>query len=702
MEPHKFKPKARLLIQLGEQLIKNEGIALLELIKNSYDADAKKVEVSLKNIDSKDGEIVVKDYGNGMDIKIIEDVWLEPGTEFKTLEENKLSPVLKRRVLGKKGIGRFAAHKLGDSIELITRKKDCNEVHLEIDWTKLKETEYLEEFPISISERTPEVFTGDISGTQITIKNFRKPWTKFQLREAYRSWISLCSPFDSPESFDIEYSIDKGEWLEGLITVKEVKDSALFYFICDIEGSKISKLTYKFLPWKSMGEKIIGREITENDPQLKTQLELQKWDEEKKCVIPLDLNAHAIGPIRIEGLIFDRDSRILSLGIEDKKGFKEYLNENGGMKIYRDGIRVFDYGEKSNDWLRLDQKRINTPAETISNNLILGSVQLKVGQSDDLEEKANREGFIENEAYHDFVSAIEYVIMRIEQLRNPDKDRLRAVYGPTRMSEPVIYSIDDLTETVSKELPDEKLKNKILKKLAKIKSQYVHVNEILLKSSSSGLVFNTVVHQVEKIVKELKAAIILNKIDGKNMRLIDNLGKVIDGYIFLIKKSSIKNNSLKKLIDYAFDSTDRRFVKHEIEAVKKYKEFSQNDIVSCYDGMTVTSLINILDNSIYWVDQKGETNKKAYVAISEEMDGFLSIIIADNGTGFTNISPEQMTAPYVSTKSFGTGLGLHLAKEVMESQHGQIRFPAWGEFTIPKVFKDGAVVALCFKLSDQK
>lgn len=86
-------------------------------------------------------------------------------------------------------------------------------------------------------------------------------------------------------------------------------------------------------------------------------------------------------------LIFDRDANLMKLGIQDKKGFKDYLDENGGMRVYRDGMRIFDYGEKENDWLNLDTRRINLPTKKISNNLIIGAIHLKREESQDLEEK---------------------------------------------------------------------------------------------------------------------------------------------------------------------------------------------------------------------------------------------------------------------------------------------------------------------------
>lgn len=81
------------MLQLGDQLIKNESIALTELVKNSYDADANTVSIYMEKVDDKDaGIIIIEDDGFGMSPEIVENVWLEPGSDFKSqyIDEQKL------------------------------------------------------------------------------------------------------------------------------------------------------------------------------------------------------------------------------------------------------------------------------------------------------------------------------------------------------------------------------------------------------------------------------------------------------------------------------------------------------------------------------------------------------------------------------------------------------------------------------------
>lgn len=139
----KIRPYARLLTMLGEQLIKNEQIALAELIKNSYDADADWVKVSFVNFGfdkNKNGlfktpnsKIIIEDNGCGMDMKVIEDSWMNPATpnkKNKNEDEVKTTPKKRRIIQGEKGIGRFAILKLGRNIRITTRPEGHNKEYI--------------------------------------------------------------------------------------------------------------------------------------------------------------------------------------------------------------------------------------------------------------------------------------------------------------------------------------------------------------------------------------------------------------------------------------------------------------------------------------------------------------------------------------------------------------------------------------------
>ncbi|QHQ62923.1 hypothetical protein Ana3638_20840 [Anaerocolumna sedimenticola] len=160
---YSFNPKARLLLQLGDQLIRNEAVAIFELVKNCYDANANYALVSFYDINKpEEGTIIIEDDGDGMDLDIIENVWMQPGTDYKEkiYQENKDNKEYSKRLpIGEKGIGRFGAYKLGNTIEIVTKKKESkNEIYFKIDWSNLIDINYLADISVEVEERKPKYF----------------------------------------------------------------------------------------------------------------------------------------------------------------------------------------------------------------------------------------------------------------------------------------------------------------------------------------------------------------------------------------------------------------------------------------------------------------------------------------------------------------------------------------------------------------
>jgi len=350
-ETPKFKPRARLMTLLGDQLIRDSGIAVFELVKNAYDADATFCKIFLKNIDQKGDstEIVVQDDGCGMDLNTVMNVWLEPGTDMRKQQREALkrTPRFNRLPLGEKGVGRFAVHKLGRKTEMVTRKADCEEVVVTIDWNIFTNTTYLSDVPINVITRPPEVFLDGKTGTLIRITDLTEsPWTRGLVRSLYRAVTSICSPFQRPEEFLPEVILEgsnKLDWLKGLLVVTDAIESAPFCFKAKIQNG-ILDYKYEFKP---------GHKLTRVEPRISSNkmpiMALSDSGENEGVA----LDPTTIGTVEIEFYIFDRSSQILKLTASDPKGLKDFLDQNGGVRVYRDGIRVFDYGEPGNDWLNL-------------------------------------------------------------------------------------------------------------------------------------------------------------------------------------------------------------------------------------------------------------------------------------------------------------------------------------------------------------
>lgn len=730
-EKFEFKPRARLLAQLGDQLIKNEHIAVVELVKNSYDADATFCRIELDNfMDKINGSITILDNGNGMDIDIIKNAWLEPGSDSKLDEDKKpkLSPIYHRLPIGEKGIGRFGVHKLGDKIFLITKKEGAKEVHVEIDWNNIDDIKYLKDFPIKVEEKeNPIFFTEEnlrnflnlneenknekieLHGTYIFIKNLKTRWDNVMVKELARTVSSLQSPFQKTnQKFKVDLILKQNkDWLEGIQAWDEIKKQALFNFKVKMKGSEIISFDYWFKPYDSIQHKIKDKHLTlENNTYLNSHRNL--YDEELEKYINLSEANAKVGEVTFEGYIFDLDTSVLRLGsIEHIPAFRKYLKAHTGIKVFRDGLRVYDYGEPENDWLGLDNRRFNNPTKGLSNSLIVGAVQLDRANSGDLFEKTNREGFVENDAYLNLKKALDCVLSLLENLRYADKVNLKRALDSGKKQTPNQVILEAI-EYVDNQVEDKKVKQEIINYFGKLDKDLENVKATLLNAAGMGLSLAVVVHEVEKRVRLVNQIAIKQDVSEELLSNVQKLSRIIDRYVKIIKSSPLKFQSINTALDELKLDIEFRQDEHKIEIIYAHDENNKDIKVKYSRSLISMILMNVLDNSIYWLDQKYDVNgfpgnKKIFINIEED-EKFGYVVIADNGPGFNETYLSTITEPFVSFKprNNGMGLGLHIVQEAMFKQKGDLLFPAHEDFNIPKEFYEGALVVLRFNKDEEK
>jgi len=682
-----FKPRARLLLLLGDQLIRDPGIAVFELVKNAYDADSPDCTVTMSSVSDRiAGQIVVEDSGIGMDLETITKVWLEPGTDFrsKQREQGFRTPEFHRTPIGEKGIGRFAAHKLGNKVRLTTRKKGHPEVQVDIDWERFEQKTYLSDVEVVVAENKAKVFNASRTGTRIEITRLRNDWTRGMVRDLSRAVTSICSPFQESDVFRPELVVTlpiERAWLDGLLTIAQVEDYALFRAKGRIEGDTFT-YDYQFCPLPAMRSRVQERSRSNVKARLQSRV--------GRSTRLLDLRQYAIGPVEIRLSIFDRDPQILALGVSDKKGLKEFLDFVGGIRVYRDGIRVYNYGESGDDWLGLGGRRVNTPSGRISNNLVIGAVSLDLNQSRDLVDKTNREGFVESPAVSLFREAVMHSIEQIEAERNQDKARIRQEYTKGKFREPVLADL-----TAVREVVERKNLKELTPFLVRIESDFISIRDRFLTSASAGLSLTIVIHEVEKGIANLVKAADEYGAAPQVVSMARHLAELVEGLGALARRSSDSREKATSLVRLALFNTELRLEAHDVTVTQS----SPSDFeAKCSRRLIVATIMNLIDNSIWWLDNKwgpdNKHDKRLYIGTSRDFTDGPALVVGDNGPGFSD-PPEYLVEPFVSRKPDGMGLGLHLADQVMKVQGGRLVFPDAGDVTIPPGF-DGAIVALVF------
>ena len=702
--PDIFRITPRVIAHLGESLIKNESIALLELVKNSYDADATECDVFFEETQGKISSITITDNGCGMNAQIIRDIWLVIGTDNKKkiIEQGKEG----RYPLGEKGIGRLGVHKLGRKITLISKTKEDAEVILTIDWDKLETANTIQDFPVNISVNLfPTVFHDGKTGTKIIIESLKTQWDRRQIRDVYRNIMSLNSPFeDTSEKFKVSIRSNNASLFGGLPSFEDIiAQGGLYFGSCTLSGTKIKDFKCEFKPWPTLTKVSSGRVLTINSlPDYDLPLRGYKEVEGKKKPEPyaIDLDKLQIGDIQFNIVIFEKDNAIFNYTNVEKTTITNYLDENGGIRVYRDNVRIYDYGERDNDWLGIDLKRVHRVGGNISNNIILGAVRLKRKDSLGLQEKTNREGFIEDDTYIAFRDAINHVLSIFVRYRNEDKERLTTLYRKNKTIEPVLGELDEAIELVNLKVTDSTVKTDILRCLTRIDEQYKSVKEVLLKSANAGLNMSIVIHEIDKQVAALKGS--AERGENEHVLIISrNIEKIVRGYTSMIKKSAISNNYLAECIQVALDNYEFRFKDHAINIISNYKN---NNLTALFaKAQTISILANLLDNSIFWLGYSKTVNPTISLYITDEIKDYHTIIVSDNGPGF-NIGTDVAVKPFISGKpdNMGMGIGLHIANEMMNEMKGKLVFYEKEDIQLPKAALDAgatkAIIALCFPI----
>lgn len=698
-----FSITPRVIAHLGEDLIKNESIAILELVKNSYDANASKCNVQFNEEKGSIKNIVISDNGVGMNEDTIRNVWLVIGTDnkkkvFEGPHDGSRLP------LGEKGVGRLGVHKLGRKISLISKTKDYNEVSLTIDWSKLDTAESLEDFPVEISTNsTPSEFQNGNTGTKIIIEDLKCEWQKKQLRDVYRNLMSLNSPFgETSEDFKVEISSNNPKLFEGLPKFEDIiSNGGLYFGRCTMKGSYVTEFSYEFKPWKTLTKVKSGRQVGLSSlGELDINITGSRVVEGKSKLeeYDIDLDSLHIGEVKFDIIIFEMDSAILNYLNAEKTIIRNYLNENGGVRVYRDNVRVYDYGERDNDWLGIDLKRVHRVGGNVSNNIILGSVRLKRAESTGLKEKTNREGFIEDETYTAFADAVNHVLSIFVRLRNEDKERLTLLYKTNKAVEPVLSSLEDAVTLINAKVKDEKSRKELVKCIERVNVQYKAVKETLIKSANAGLNLSVVIHEIDKQVAALLGSAERGEIE-KVRSISKDLEKIVRGYTAMIKKSNIGSGKLSDVVSMALDNYEFRFLDHNIEVFSNWKTTQLKAQFAKAESIAV--LTNLLDNAIYWVSKTRHDGRKISVFLTDQVPGYSTIVVSDNGPGF-NIGTDVAIQPFISGKpnNVGMGLGLHIANEMMSAMKGCLMFYDEQDIALPKeVVEAGAnkaIVALCF------
>lgn len=714
-----FKPRARLLQLLGDQLIGNSRLAVFELVKNAYDADADLVTVSINDLDTDNANILVEDDGDGMSLETIENIWLVPGDDHREKQKQSGKRTHKGRLpLGEKGLGRFAAHKLGDKIDIVTRASGEPECVIDIDWNILLEKKYLSEAVVNVSTREPLTFIGDVTGTQITVSKLRgKKWVRGEVRRLYRQILSISSPFgnalknpegESYPSSDFETKLlipQKESWLKGLPSVQTILKEAFWH--CQFTMNENAELQWEYEFTRIPELKLAGRTDKGKSRQGEFVFNVQHLGETRKGNKPVV--RRPVNPSDLQGIgaligefhifYFDRavQDHVTSLSIAN-----EFMKTNGGVRVYRDGVRVYNYGEPEDDWLGLDLSRVQDPTTLPSNNVILGAVSLSTEVGMKLHEKSNREGFIENDEYETFRQMLISIIRFFARKIKDDRDDIKLVVH--KRVDPVVKKIQEPIAKLRAAAREKNVLDDLEKYIVKIEIDFEDMQNTILNAGMPGLSLALVFHEIARGVNILTLAALQGAPLTQIQEQATQLNSMLENIGDLLRADKQILQGISKSVRQARQIFLTRFRYHQVKLVTNFLEETDDDFDAKYSlSMIINVLTNLFDNSFYWMQSIPPEHRKIYIGMSYDIGNGPALVVADTGIGFDDKdSPSDLIRPFSSRKTIeddrkGTGLGLYYVNMAMQLHGGKLIFPVDRENTgVPDEF-DGAVIALLFE-----
>jgi signal transduction histidine kinase len=664
---------------LGEELNPSPDQGILELIKNSYDADAKKCTVELKAVHIKGGSIVLKDDGIGMTADEIRNGWLIVGDSMKSRRETSPSG---RLLVGSKGLGRLGALRLGRKVELTTRPKSEPSVQyrMEIDWAAFEHARVVEDVELVVTRE--DVPMGTPHGTEITISQLPSHWREGDIKRLARAILLLRDPFSRERGFQAVLKAEEFTALETLAKEGYFSESD-YHLIAKIDSQ--------------------GRASAEVFGAGKKKIFVGEHDD-----IADNKNAPAY---QVPALSFELWEFNLS-----KKGFalannqttlqalKDWLKLFGGVRLYHRGVRVMPYGEQKNDWLDMNLRRSQHQELRPSTNNSSGCIRME-DPSGVFQQKTDRMGFMEGDAFDALRTFADNVLSWMSGER--EKERRKKLKAEAEAARQNKSEAENEMDAVIASLPP---KEKVKVKKAAEKVRAAHEAEVKIKDETTQLYFTlgtvgttaaAFAHQTKQPLRGIVA-------DAKDL---DNyLGNPDELLLFRDDSSrAVKRILLEANAIYSFSNVTLRLLEHEkrrsarhsihdlidetVELLAPYfdarettleRDYASEDLrIWCPRAAFEAIFTNLLTNAL----QAFETRAKSGVAAGERRvhvqtrrSGELAVIrVQDNGPGIQKLAIEEIWLPGKTTTEKGTGLGLTIVKDVVEELRGSIEAEAHGD-----------------------
>ena len=682
-ERMEFRYHPRLIRALGAELVTNDIIAVIELVKNSYDAFAHNVKVRFA--EDSDGDFIeILDDGSGMTRDVITEAWFTVATPFKADNPTTRLGARQRRVSGDKGLGRLSAARLGNRLEMITQASGAPCWKVDVEWDSALDNTSSGETKATISEVHRRAFFPE-TGTRIRISDLSRRWADSAFNDLRDSLARLVSPFKMNDEFNItlktnssllsdEVSIESPKFLSDppyqiVGTVDTFGNVKAGYAHSD--SGRVARRSHVNLTWSQIYDA----------PNKPSKLEHSSRSQSECGPFEFEIRAWDLNP--------EERSAIAERYEMKAREIQRLVNSNKGVALYRDGILVLPKTDHAKDWLGLDERRIRRVGPRIGTRNVIGYVNIRADNNVDIRDTSDREALASNTATDEFRCILMAIVSRFETERNRDREpvmptRLKDVFRDVS-AESVLRRVRALARrgAPASEMvrPIERHSRRIDQTREVLRHRFVYYSRV----AALGQMAHMLVHEVRNrttsigsLLRQVASMVQHSREDSieRSFQLAEGSVKALESLAdklgplasrsFKRKGNAVVEEQITNCIDLLADS---------VKAAQILCKIPKSETRVAIDPGELTLVVyNLLDNAAYWLGVNGGAERTVEFGI-HRLPGrdFAIVSVGDNGPGIDEADEKRVFLPGFTKKPHGTGMGLTVASELVAAWGGEMR-----------------------------
>jgi len=691
-DPVPMRIHPRVFAALGADLVTNDIVAVIELVKNAYDAFAHNVWLRFESPTTHDAFIEIRDDGCGMSRTTIENAWCCIATPHK--EQNPIinSNGLQRRVTGEKGLGRLAVARLGSHLNLLTKVSGGSCWEVDINWNDLASHDDLSD-SFAYCRPCPDPACIGESGTRLRIFGMAEVWNEHRIGDLRENLSRLISPFSEADDFAI-YLTDRFEGSSRDVRVEPPKflSTPKYSIKGCVDSNGNVKAVFRF-------SQIMNEEPEENELTL-SWAQIFDLIQDKDRFSYCDDTAHC-GKFRFDIRAWDLDSE----GITEisqrfelhKSAVRKAIRMHKGISIYRDKVLVLPKSENSRDWLGLDLRRVSRVGTRLSTSQIIGSVFITKQDNPNIDDTSDRERLVSCREVSEFEEILKAVIGLLEIARHENRAKPDSQQPLLRLLEDL--STKGLTSEVINLSKEGAMASDVLPVVREFERSLhktrEHIERYFVYYSRLATV-GTIAHMLVHEVRNRTTAI------GAFIRSVTNrFGPFADSEIQEdLQYAGNAISSLERLADTFAPLASRSFRRRKRHSVVEdrvksclhlyRREITRKHItcdvpesqtaVAVDPGELDAVILNLVTNALYWMANTSKDDRllRFRVAIDPNTAGRARISVSDHGAGISQDDLKRVFLPGMTKKPGGIGMGLTVASELVAVYGGKMAVESRG------------------------